>query len=210
MPRNPSDHPPVPLPRQEGGDKARYAGHPRAPGKGAPPLCTPRGLLARGRWPNTGDTPVPPAEGQAPFDRLRAGSLHTPSGSTKCGAGCSTAIRSSPRTPSPSIGSGQALSTPRPVHGKGVLRQGPSMQGLDRRLRLLPGIRKTLSSGPCVTASIRADGRHGPRAGLRPHRPSAPVWPSPASPGSTPAPGSGWRSRASRRAGTKRSPTARA
>ncbi len=30
--------------------------------------------------PNTGDTPVSPARGFAPFDMLRAGSLHSPSG----------------------------------------------------------------------------------------------------------------------------------
>ena len=47
-PRSPFDHPPSPLPVQEGGNKS-YGGHPRAPGKGASPplrqaLCTPHAV----------------------------------------------------------------------------------------------------------------------------------------------------------------------
>ena len=54
------DHPPGPLPGQEGGDKAAYGGHPRAPGKGASPLCTPHaahepGFGARLPGPATAD-----------------------------------------------------------------------------------------------------------------------------------------------------------
>ena len=57
------DHPPVPLPGQEGGEKAKYGGHPRAPGSGASPLCAPRpvhgqGFASQPQIQDTGDTPV--------------------------------------------------------------------------------------------------------------------------------------------------------
>lgn len=39
--KNPLDHPPRPLPGQEGGKLLYLVGHPQAPGKGASPLCTP-------------------------------------------------------------------------------------------------------------------------------------------------------------------------
>ena len=56
VPRSRFDHPPVPLPRQEGGDKARYGGHPRAPGRGASPLCTPRWALCAGASTGSSDS----------------------------------------------------------------------------------------------------------------------------------------------------------
>ena len=99
VPHDPFDHPPVPLPRQEGGGKGEYGGHPRAPGRGASPSALPgiahenriRGEAPRqagGDEADDGGHPRAPGRGARPLrqaqDRLSAlplwgGAWHTAS-----------------------------------------------------------------------------------------------------------------------------------